>query len=160
MPVAGTVLMKNYKGRSIQVRVLPNSSEYEGEQYKTLTSIARIVTDKRTSMDFNSSSLVQRMPDREDNNQSTITQTARSILVSRPKKGSSKSSIRYMHNANPPNVALRARKPRAGFACRTTMMTVALHVAIAEWNFLSNSRPVRVKLIFGFPAEVDILRFL
>ncbi len=47
LPIAGTVLMKNYKGRSIQVRVLPNSSEYEREQYKTLTAIARIVTGQK-----------------------------------------------------------------------------------------------------------------
>lgn len=47
LPVTGTVLMKNYKGRSIQVRVLSNSFEYEGEQYKTLTSIARIVTGQK-----------------------------------------------------------------------------------------------------------------
>jgi hypothetical protein len=52
LPVAGTVLMKNYKGRSIQVRVLPNSFEYEGEQYKTLTSIARIVTGQRNINGF------------------------------------------------------------------------------------------------------------
>ena len=52
LPVAGTVLMKNYKGRSIQVRVLPNSFEYEGEQYKTLTSIARIVTGQKNINGF------------------------------------------------------------------------------------------------------------
>jgi len=52
LPVAGTVLMKNYKGRSIQVRVLPNSFEYEGEQYKTLTSISRIVTGQKNINGF------------------------------------------------------------------------------------------------------------
>lgn len=52
LPVAGTVLMKNYKGRSIQVRVLPNSFEYEGEQYKTLTAIARIVTGQKNINGF------------------------------------------------------------------------------------------------------------
>lgn len=52
LPVAGTVLMKNYKGRSIQVRVLPNSFEFEGDQYKTLTSIARIVTGQKNINGF------------------------------------------------------------------------------------------------------------
>ena len=44
LPVPGTTLLKTYKGRDVQVRVLPNSFEFEGEQYKTLTSIAHIVT--------------------------------------------------------------------------------------------------------------------
>ena len=52
LPVAGTVLMKNYKGRSIQVRVLPNTFEYEGEQYASLTAIARIVTGQKNINGF------------------------------------------------------------------------------------------------------------
>jgi hypothetical protein len=44
LPLPGTTLLKTYKGRDVQVRVLPNSFEFEGEQYKTLTAIARIVT--------------------------------------------------------------------------------------------------------------------
>ena len=52
LPVAGTVLMKKYKGRSIQVRVLPNTFEYEGEQYASLTAIARIVTGQKNINGF------------------------------------------------------------------------------------------------------------
>jgi hypothetical protein len=44
--------MKNYKGRSIQVRVLPNSIEFEGEHYQSLTSIARIVTGQKNINGF------------------------------------------------------------------------------------------------------------
>lgn len=52
LPMAGTVLVKSYKGRSVQVRVLPNSFEYEGEQYKSLTAIARIVTGQKNINGF------------------------------------------------------------------------------------------------------------
>ena len=44
LPLPGTTLLKTYKGRDVQVRVLPNSFEFEGEQHKSLTAIARIVT--------------------------------------------------------------------------------------------------------------------
>lgn len=52
LPVAGTLLMKNYKGRSVQVRVLPNTFVYEGEQYKSLTAIARLVTGQKNINGF------------------------------------------------------------------------------------------------------------
>ena len=52
IPLPGANLVKNYKGRSIQVLVRPNSFEFEGTQYKTLTAIARVVTGQKNINGF------------------------------------------------------------------------------------------------------------
>jgi len=44
IPPPGTMLVKNYKGRSVQVLVRPNAFEFEGEHYKSLTAVARVIT--------------------------------------------------------------------------------------------------------------------
>ncbi len=44
LPPAGTTLVRPYKGQSIQVRVLSNGFEYEGEIYKTLSAVAKKAT--------------------------------------------------------------------------------------------------------------------
>jgi hypothetical protein len=44
MPLPGTVLTRQYKGQLIQVTVLPNGFEYDGQVYKSLTAIANHVT--------------------------------------------------------------------------------------------------------------------
>ena len=44
MPTPGTVLTRQYKGRTIQATILPTGFEYEGEVYKSLTAIAKQVT--------------------------------------------------------------------------------------------------------------------
>ncbi len=44
LPMPGTILTRHYKGRFVEVRVLPDSFEYEGEVYKSLTAVARKVT--------------------------------------------------------------------------------------------------------------------
>jgi len=44
LPMPGTILTRHYKGRCIEVRVLPDSFEFEGEVYKSLTAVARKVT--------------------------------------------------------------------------------------------------------------------
>ena len=44
LPMPGTILTRTYKGRDIQVRVLPGGFEYEGEVYRSLTAVARQVT--------------------------------------------------------------------------------------------------------------------
>jgi hypothetical protein len=44
LPMPGTILMRQYKGESIQVRVLPNGFDYEGEVYRTLSAVAKKVT--------------------------------------------------------------------------------------------------------------------
>lgn len=42
----GTVLKREYKGRTIRVTVLADGFEFEGERYKSLTAVAKTVTGK------------------------------------------------------------------------------------------------------------------
>lgn len=44
LPVVGTILTRDYRGRTIQVTVLPQGFEFEGRVYKTLTAVAQVVT--------------------------------------------------------------------------------------------------------------------
>ncbi|RLC08693.1 MAG: DUF2924 domain-containing protein [Deltaproteobacteria bacterium] len=44
LPMPGAVLTRQYKGRTIEVRVLPDGFEYEGEIYKSLSAVAKAVT--------------------------------------------------------------------------------------------------------------------
>ena len=44
LPIPGTVITKEYKGISLQVKVLKSGFEYNGKVYKTLTAIAKEVT--------------------------------------------------------------------------------------------------------------------
>lgn len=44
LPCAGTHITRRYKGRTIEVQVLENGFEYEGQRYKSLSAIAKAVT--------------------------------------------------------------------------------------------------------------------
>ena len=44
LPPAGTILSRDYKGRSIRVRVLEQGFEWEGEVYRSLSGVAKAVT--------------------------------------------------------------------------------------------------------------------
>jgi len=44
LPIPGTVITKEYKGISLQVKVLKSGFEYNSKIYKTLTAIAKEVT--------------------------------------------------------------------------------------------------------------------
>jgi hypothetical protein len=44
LPMPGTILSRDYKGRRISVDVRENGFEYQGKLYKSLSSIAREVT--------------------------------------------------------------------------------------------------------------------
>jgi len=44
LPMPGALLTRKYKGRTINVRVLPKGFEYEGEMYRSLSAVARAVT--------------------------------------------------------------------------------------------------------------------
>jgi len=44
LPMPGAVITRVYKGRTIEVHVLPDGFEYEGEIYKSLSAVARAVT--------------------------------------------------------------------------------------------------------------------
>jgi len=44
LPMPGTVLSREYKGRTVQVTVLDGGFEYEGAVYRSLSAVARAVT--------------------------------------------------------------------------------------------------------------------
>ena len=44
LPMPGTVLTREYKGRTVVVTILPDGFEYEGKVYKSLSAVARAVT--------------------------------------------------------------------------------------------------------------------
>jgi hypothetical protein len=44
LPPPGTILVREYKGRRIEVLVLANGFEFEGEAYKSLSAVAKAVT--------------------------------------------------------------------------------------------------------------------
>ncbi len=44
LPMPGAIITRRYKGRLIEVRVLPHGFDYEGEIYRTLSAVAREVT--------------------------------------------------------------------------------------------------------------------
>ena len=44
LPMPGAWLTREYKGRMIRVRVLMRGFEYEGETYRSLSAIAKVVT--------------------------------------------------------------------------------------------------------------------
>jgi hypothetical protein len=47
LPMAGTILRRNWKGRTILVEVLPNGFRYENRQYPSLSNIAFEITGTR-----------------------------------------------------------------------------------------------------------------
>lgn len=44
VPIPGTTLTRKYKGKLIQVTVLPDGFEHEGEHYRSLSAIAKQIT--------------------------------------------------------------------------------------------------------------------
>ncbi|MCK6483052.1 MAG: DUF2924 domain-containing protein [Phycisphaerae bacterium] len=44
LPMAGTLLKREYKGQTVQVRVLPQGFEFDGEVYRSLSAVARKIT--------------------------------------------------------------------------------------------------------------------
>lgn len=44
LPAAGTSITRKYKGRTLEVRVLSDGFEYDGEKFKSLSAVAKAVT--------------------------------------------------------------------------------------------------------------------
>jgi len=44
LPLPGTILTRQYKGQTVEVKVLPDGFEYAGEVYRTLSAVAKAVT--------------------------------------------------------------------------------------------------------------------
>jgi hypothetical protein len=49
LPPSGTIITRPYKGRTLQVQVLDSGFEFEGEQYPSLSAIAKSVTGSHCS---------------------------------------------------------------------------------------------------------------
>ncbi|MBN2293907.1 MAG: DUF2924 domain-containing protein [Pirellulales bacterium] len=49
LPPPGTIITREYKGQSLQVKVLPKGFEYQGEVYKSLTAVAKAITGQHCS---------------------------------------------------------------------------------------------------------------
>ena len=48
-PRPGTVLTRAYKGRRLQVVVLPEGFQFEGTRYPSLSAVAKAITGSHTS---------------------------------------------------------------------------------------------------------------
>jgi hypothetical protein len=44
LPLPGTLITREYKGQNLQVKVLPQGFEFEGEVYKSLSAVAKAIT--------------------------------------------------------------------------------------------------------------------
>jgi hypothetical protein len=44
LPAPGTAITRKYKGRTLEVRVLRNGLEYDGQRFKTLSAVAKTIT--------------------------------------------------------------------------------------------------------------------
>ena len=44
LPPPGTQLTRQYKGRQLVVNILPDGFEYDGERYRSLTAVAKVIT--------------------------------------------------------------------------------------------------------------------
>jgi hypothetical protein len=44
LPLPGTIITRNYKGRQLQVQVLRDGFEYDGEVYRSLSAVAKAIT--------------------------------------------------------------------------------------------------------------------
>jgi hypothetical protein len=44
LPIPGTVLTRKYRGRQVEVKVLPDGFDYDGQVYRSLTAVAEAVT--------------------------------------------------------------------------------------------------------------------
>jgi hypothetical protein len=44
LPEVGTVIVREYQGRRLQVLVLENGLEFEGNRYRSLSAVAKAIT--------------------------------------------------------------------------------------------------------------------
>ena len=52
LPIPGTVLIRPYKGQTLQVRVLPKGFEFDGQVYRSLSAAAKAATGSHCSGHF------------------------------------------------------------------------------------------------------------
>ena len=44
LPPPGTSLTRRYKGQTLQIKVLPRGFEFQGQDYKSLSAVAKAIT--------------------------------------------------------------------------------------------------------------------
>jgi hypothetical protein len=44
LPIPGTVLTRKYRGKQVEVKVLPTGFEYDDQTYRSLSAVAKVVT--------------------------------------------------------------------------------------------------------------------
>jgi hypothetical protein len=44
LPLPGTILTREYKGQTVEAKVLPHGFEYAGEVYRSLSAVAKAIT--------------------------------------------------------------------------------------------------------------------
>jgi hypothetical protein len=49
LPVPGSILTRVYKGETLQVQVLADGFEFEGQRYKSLSAVAKAITGSHTN---------------------------------------------------------------------------------------------------------------
>jgi hypothetical protein len=49
LPPVGTVITRQYKGKTLQVKVLADGFEYEGERFTSLSALAKVITGNHCS---------------------------------------------------------------------------------------------------------------
>ena len=49
VPLPGSTITREYKGETLEVKVLPSGFEYEGEAYKSLSAVAKKITGSHCS---------------------------------------------------------------------------------------------------------------
>lgn len=49
LPPPGTTITREYKGRTLEVRVLPDGFEFEGERFASLSAVAKAITGSHCS---------------------------------------------------------------------------------------------------------------
>jgi hypothetical protein len=49
LPPPGTMLVRHYRGRTLQVRILPDGVAYEGRVYRSLSAVAKAITGSHCS---------------------------------------------------------------------------------------------------------------
>jgi hypothetical protein len=49
LPLPGTILTRWYKGKTLSIQVLRHGFEYDGQIYKSLSAVAKVITGSHTS---------------------------------------------------------------------------------------------------------------
>ena len=102
MPPPGSVITREYKGHPLQVKVLPNGFEFEGEVYKSLSAVAKAITGQHC----NGFHFFRLGKERADDRQQTP----------KPNAGQQQRAVRYLH----PQVHGRRTRPGIQHARRPT----------------------------------------